>query len=92
MTLCTFVLNKGKKSDMRPQFSRVCTPAPSTAWGIQNFRKVFAGGEGITNFFFGGGGLILLGGSSNFEVKIKLHNTSINSIFGITNLIYFRDI
>ena len=40
--------------------------------------------------------LILLGGvggrgwARNFEVKIKMHNTSIKSIFG--NLIYFRDI
>ena len=42
----------------------------------------------------GGGGLycwgvnFIGGGSGNFDVKIKLHNTSIKSIFGITELIY----
>ena len=57
--------------------------------GVKNFRKDFAGG-GVRSFYFGVGGLILLGG--HIILKLKLHNTSINSIFGITNLIYFRDI
>ena len=34
--------------------------------------------------------VVVGGGSRNFDVKIKMHNTSIKSIFG--NLIYFRDI
>ena len=42
------------------------------------------------------GGYILLGGShNNFDVKIKTAQyqyISIKSIFGITNLVYFRDI
>ena len=45
---------------------------------------------GVRSFYFGVGGLILLGG--HVILKLKLHNTSIKSIFGITNLIYFRDI
>ena len=37
---------------------------------------------------------LLGGGGRNclFEVKLKLHNTSIKRIFGRTNLIHFRDI
>ena len=51
----------------------------------QLMRRYF--GRGVN--FGGGGGE---GASHDFEVKIKLHNTSIKSIFGITSLIYFRDI
>ena len=62
------------------------------AWGEEdkNFRKVFAVGDQIKPFFSvgvcccgGGGGE----GLSKFEVNLKLHNTSIKSIFGITNSI-----
>ena len=42
----------------------------------KNVRKVFALG----------------GRNCLFEVKLKLHNTSIKKIFGRTNLIHFRDI
>ena len=61
--------------------------------GVNNFRKVFAewwvggGGEGWVgrNFHIGGGHIVL-------KLKLKLHNTSIKSIFGIANLIYISDI
>ena len=48
-------------------------------------------GEGDRNCYFGGRA-IMFRGSCNFEVKLKLDNTSIKSIFGITDLIYSRDI
>ena len=76
-----------------------CTPSPSDwvrgggGWGVNNFRKVFAegwvggGGEGwvVRNFHIGRGHVVL-------KLKLKLHNTSIKSIFGIANLIYISDI
>ena len=43
----------------------------------KNFRKVFADRAGGRIFYFGGR---KLGGSRNFEVKIKVDNTSIKSI------------
>ena len=61
---------------------------------VNNFRKVFAewwagggGGEGwvVWNFNIGRGHVVL-------KLKLKLHNTSIKSIFGIANLIYISDI
>ena len=63
------------------------------AWGEEdkNFRKVFAVGDQIKPFFsvgvwWGGGGGWREGGKglSKFEVNLKLLNTSIKSIFGIT--------
>ena len=46
----------------------------------KNFRKVFAArGRG--------GGVIFLGGHVILKYKLKLHNTCIKRIFGITNLI-----
>ena len=45
------------------------------------------GGEGwvVRNFHIGRGHIVL-------KLKLKLHNTSIKSIFGIANLIYISDI
>ena len=45
------------------------------------------GGEGwvVRNFHMGRGHVVL-------KLKLKLHNTSIKSIFGIANLIYISDI
>ena len=62
---------------------------------VKNLRKAFD--VGIRNFYFGVGAreLYLLGGGGRILLvrgHVKLHNTSIKSIFGITNLIYFRDI
>ena len=54
--------------------------------GRRNFRKVFAGGGGGGGNFVGRRGHVIL------KQKLKLHKTSIKSIFGITKLIYFRDI
>ena len=66
------------------------------AWGEgdKNFRKVFAGGDKKNLFFrwgyivvcVGEGGGLREGGKglSKFEVNLKLLNTSIKSIFGIT--------
>ena len=71
--------------------------------GRRNFRKVFAGwggGGGSEIFILVVGGYVV-GGRGNFvgrrghvilKQKLKLHKTSIKSIFGITKLIYFRDI
>ena len=59
--------------------------------GVNNFRKVFAEGWGgggggvVRNFHIGRGHVVL-------KLKLKLHNTSIKSIFGIVNLIYISDI
>ena len=47
-------------------------------------------GHALPHPAWGRGGRGGGGGARNFEVKIKMHNTSIKSIFG--NLIYFRDI
>ena len=66
--------------------------------GVKNFRKVFAGGRGVRIFVLVGGGLNCWRswwGGGAYIVGVgrgKLHNTSIKTIFGITNLIYFRDI
>ena len=39
---------------------------------VKNFRKVFAGGGELRNFYCGGGGVYIVEmGSHNFEVKIK---------------------
>ena len=47
----------------------------------------WGGGEGwvVRNFHIGRGHIVL-------KLKLKLHNTSIKSIFGIANLIYISDI
>ena len=62
---------------------------PASGEEDKNFRKVFAVGDQKKPFFSvgvcccrGEGG-----GLSKFEVNLKLHNTSIKSIFGITNSI-----
>ena len=49
------------------------------------------GGEGGQKILFCSGGYIV-GVNVILKEKLKLHNTSIKSIFGITKLIYFRDI
>ena len=49
----------------------------------EKFILVGVGGEEGGNFVVGGGHVIL-------KWKLKLHNSSIKSTFGITNLIYFR--
>ena len=67
---------------------KTCTlPHPPPAWGgerggLKISEKSLLGGGGQKLLFCGGEGA----GSRNFEVKVKLHNTSVNSIFGITNL------
>ena len=74
-----------------------CTPPP--AWGVKILEKSLQRGRGgVRKFYFGRGGSYIVAGGGNFvgglrnlEVKLKLHNVSINSIFGLTNL-YFRDI
>ena len=78
-----------------------CTPSP--AWGVKILEKSLQRGGGSENFILAGEGVILLrggggggggnfvGGLRNLEVKLKSHNVSIKSIFGLTNL-YFRDI
>ena len=84
------------------EFSGHAPPAPPHPFqlgaGGSKFQKSLLGASEILILVEGG---ILLGGkfvggggrgSRNFEVKIKLHNTSIKNIFGITNLIYFRGI
>ena len=72
---------------------------PSSSLGERGLKisEVFPEEGGVRNFYFGGGGGLYCwrvnfigGGSGNFDVKIKLHNTSIKSIFGITDLIYVR--
>ena len=69
-------------------------PSLQRGGGGKNFRKVFAGESEI---FILEWGVILLGGWGGVEgrvtlkKKLKLHKTSIKSILGITNLIYFRD-
>ena len=81
-------------------------PLLPPAWGrgVKHFRKVFAGGGalgifilvegggggggGTGNFYFGGGGG---GGHIILKQKLKLIKSKIKSIFGITNLMYFKD-
>ena len=53
-------------------------------FGCQSMGVILLGGGG-------GEGVILLGGHVILKKKLKLHNTSMK-IFGITYLIYFRDI
>ena len=67
---------------------------PPPYWGaVKKFRKVFAcAGRGSEIFFRWGGGNFCCRVSLNFKLKLKIYHTSIKSIFGITNLIYFRDI
>ena len=62
-------------------------------------QKYLLGGGGSEIFILKWGVILLVGravmlrgrGSHNLKEKLNLHKTSIKSIFGITNLIYFRD-
>ena len=65
-------------------------PLLPPAWGrgVKHFRKVLAGGGGTGNFYFGGRGG---GGHIILKQKLKLIKSKIKSIFGITNLMYFKD-
>ena len=57
----------------------------------ENFKEVFAGRGGVRNFYFGGE-VCIVGGSQILRENLKLHNSSVKSIFRTTSWIYFRDI
>ena len=77
---------------------------PPSAWRGLKKSLLGVGGQKFLFWLWGlycCGGLILFGGGwgggggrvhVNLKEKLKLHNASIKTIFGITNLIYFRDI
>ena len=71
---------------------RACTLPP--AWGRgYKFEKSLC--WGARKFYFGVRDYIVMGGGGGGHVtlkkKLKLHKTSIKSILGMINLIYFRD-
>ena len=66
---------------------------PPPAWGKGKGLKIFEVFHGRSETFTLVGGYIVVEGVQVIlKQKLKLLNTSIKSIFGITNLIYFRDI
>ena len=69
---------------------RACTLPP--AWGRgYKFEKSLC--WGVRKFYFGVRDYIVMEGEGHVTLKkkLKLHKTSIKSILGMINLIYFRD-
>ena len=62
-----------------------CTPLLHLGGRLKSLEKsLLAGGGGAKIFISVGGGEFYWGGALNFKLKLKIYNTSIKSIFGIT--------